>query len=162
MLPEAQQWIERLQMQPHPEGGYYQETYKSSGSITKLNRSYATGIYYLLLEDAFSAFHRIKSDEMWHFYVGETLEIAVLYPDGLLKIHRLGPNWEQGDRFQLVVPANHWFASRVADTTTYALVGCTVSPGFDFRDFEMADQEKLLDEFPQHEAVIRELTREEK
>ncbi|MEM8969619.1 MAG: cupin domain-containing protein [Bacteroidota bacterium] len=159
LLPEAQQWIDRLQMQPHPEGGFYKETYKSSDSIPEIDRSYSTGIYYLLLENAFSAFHRIKSDEMWHFYAGETLEVAVLYPDGSLKVHRLGPNWKQGDRFQLVVPANHWFASRMADSTSYALVGCTVAPGFDFRDFEMANREKLLDEFPQHEIIIQQLTR---
>ncbi|MEM6844467.1 MAG: cupin domain-containing protein [Bacteroidota bacterium] len=159
LLTEAQQWIDRLQMQPHPEGGFYQETYKASGSIPELDRSYSTGIYYLLLEDAFSAFHRIKSDEMWHFYAGETLEVAVLYPDGSLKVHRLGPHWEQGDRFQLVVPANHWFASRMADPTTYALVGCTVAPGFDFRDFEMAKRKDLLAKFPQHQTIIRQLTR---
>lgn len=158
MLPQAQQWIDRLQMQPHPEGGFYKETYRSAGNIPDLDRSYATGIYYLLLENAFSAFHRIKSDEMWHFYAGETLEIAVLSPDGSLKIHRLGPRWEQGGRFQLVVPANHWFASRMMDTTTYALVGCTVSPGFDFRDFEMAERKNLLNEFPQHQAIIQQLT----
>ena len=159
MIPKAQQWIDRLEMQPHPEGGYYKETYRSAGNITESGRSYSTAIYYLLLEEAFSAFHRIRSDELWHFYAGETLEVAVLYPDGSLKIHRLGAHWEMGDRFQLVVPANHWFASRMADPTTYALVGCTVSPGFDFRDFEMAEREDLLKEFPQHQRVIQQLTR---
>jgi len=161
LLTKAQKWIDRLQMQPHPEGGYYRETYQSPDSIPKLDRRYSTAIYYLLLEDAFSAFHRIKSDEMWHFYTGETLEIAVLSPEGSLEIHRLGPHWEQGDRFQLVVPANYWFASRMADPTTYALVGCTVSPGFDFRDFEMADRKSLLSEYPQYETIIHQLTRGE-
>lgn len=159
MLPEARQWIDRLNMQPHPEGGYYQETFRSQGTIAALDRNYSTAIYYLLLEKAFSAFHRIKSDELWHFYAGNTLEVAVLYPNGSLKIHRLGPHWKQGDRFQLAVPANHWFASRMADPTTYALVGCTVSPGFDFRDFEMAERQTLLTEYPQHQQVIHQLTR---
>lgn len=159
MIPQAQQWIDRLEMQPHPEGGYYKETYRSSGSIATIDRSYSTAIYYLLLEDAFSAFHRIKSDELWHFYAGATLEVAVLYPNGSLKIHRLGPNWEKGDRFQLVVPANHWFASRMADPTTYVLVGCTVSPGFNFNDFEMAKRGSLLTEYPQHRDIIHQLTR---
>jgi len=159
LLPQAKQWIDRLEMQPHPEGGYYKETYRSTGNISELDRSYSTAIYYLLLEDAFSAFHRIKSDELWHFYAGDTLEVVVLYPDSSLKIHRLGPNWEQGDRFQLVVPANHWFASRMADSATYALVGCTVSPGFDFNDFEMAERESLLAAYPQHQDIICQLTR---
>lgn len=159
MIPEAQKWINRFNMQPHPEGGYYEETYRSTGSIAESDRSFSTAIYYLLLERAFSAFHRIRSDELWHFYAGQTLEIAVLYPDGSLKIHRLGANWEMGDRFQLLVPANHWFASRMADPTTYALVGCTVSPGFDFRDFEMAQRENLLQQYPQHSTVIQQLTR---
>lgn len=160
MISEAQQWIDRLNLQPHPEGGYYQETFRAAGTIDALGRSYSTAIYYLLLEDHFSAFHRIQSDELWHFYAGSTLEVVVLEPDGSLKVHRLGSDWEQGDRFQLAVPAHRWFASRMADPATYALVGCTVAPGFDFRDFEMAKRDALLFGYPQHREVIRQLTRE--
>lgn len=145
-------------MQPHPEGGYYRETYKSTGTITELNRSYATAIYFLLLEDKFSAFHRIKSDEMWHFYAGDSLDVFVLNEQGDINQIRLGPDAEAGQTFQAVVPAGRWFASRLAEPASYALVGCTVSPGFDFRDFEMADRARLTAQYPQHTALIESLT----
>lgn len=158
MLPPAQYWVDTLQMQPHPEGGFYKETYRSDGVIQDLQRNYATAIYFLLLEDQFSAFHRIRSDEMWHFYAGDPLNIYVIDQQGHLQVHRLGNAFEQGAQFQFVVPGGCWFASRMAAPHTYALVGCTVAPGFDFRDFEMADRQKLIDIYPQHAEIIRELT----
>lgn len=161
-MPEkdARYWIDHLHMQAHPEGGFYAETYRSEGKIKELDRSYSTGIYFLLLEDKFSAFHRIRSDEMWHFYAGSPIEVLVLDEHGMLNIHRLGNDPERGEKFQLVVPAGQWFASRMADPSpaTYGLVGCTVAPGFDFQDFEMASRAALSAQFPQHQQIITALT----
>jgi predicted cupin superfamily sugar epimerase len=127
------------------------------------NRSYATGIYFLLTGDTFSAFHRIQSDEMWHYYTGShPLEVLVIHPDGRLQELYLGPDPTQGQSFQAVVPAGAWFASRVLKATTaeaYALVGCTVAPGFDFADFELASAQSLSAQYPQHTQLIKSLCR---
>jgi hypothetical protein len=160
-------WIEKYNLQPHPEGGYYTETYRSGESISanalpqRFNgsRAFATGIYFLLEAQHFSAFHRIQSDEMWHFYAGGALEIFVINSEtGKLEVIRLGQDPEKGEVFQAVVPAGRWFGSRPAKGSTYSLVGCTVSPGFDFNDFEMADRPALTKEFPEHERIIKEMT----
>lgn len=153
---------------PHPEGGSYAETYRATESISKAalpdrfsgDRSFSTGIYFLLQSDNFSAFHRIQSDEMWHFYAGDPLEIFVIDPsDGDLEVIRLGSDPDQGESFQAVVPAGSWFGSRPASGSRYCLVGCTVAPGFDFTDFEMAERDSLLKDFQQHAGLITELTR---
>lgn len=167
-MKKASYWVEQYKLTPHPEGGFYAETYRSFENIPQKalpegfggDRSFSTGIYFLLEKHHFSAFHRIKSDEMWHFYQGEALEIFVIYPvSGKLDVIRLGDDPEKGETFQAVVPANTWFASRPASGSKYALVGCTVAPGFDFEDFEMADRETLRASFPQHAKLIGELTR---
>ncbi|WKN33403.1 cupin domain-containing protein [Porifericola rhodea] len=158
MEKNAQYWIDHLDMQPHPEGGYYTETYRSAAKVENLDRPYSTAIYFLLLEDKFSAFHRIRSDEMWHFYAGNPIEVLVLEENGALNVSWLGNNPERGEQFQLVVPAGLWFASRMARPTSYGLVGCTVAPGFDFRDFEMAKRSDLIKQYPQHSQIIEELT----
>ena len=160
-------WIEKYNLLPHPEGGYYAETYRSSESISENalpnrftgDRSFSTGIYFLLEKDDFSAFHKIKSDEMWHFYAGEALDIFVIDPEtGNLEIIKLGSNPDNGETFQAVVPAGAWFGSRPATNSSYSLVGCTVAPGFDFADFEMAERNNLTDLFPEHKKMIQELT----
>ncbi|HEV7380908.1 MAG TPA: cupin domain-containing protein [Dyadobacter sp.] len=161
-------WVEKYSLQPHPEGGFYAETYRSKEEIAAEglpqrfgsgSRSFSTGIYFLLEQGQFSAFHRIKSDEMWHFYAGAALEIFVLDGyTGKLNVIRFGSEPENGETFQAVVPAGSWFASRPAAQSHYSLVGCTVSPGFDFTDFEMADRNSLVAEFPQYAALIAELT----
>ena len=158
MLPDAQYWIDTLAMQPHPEGGYYKETYKSPGKIKGSDRRYATAIYFLLLEDKFSAFHRITSDELWHFYTGSPLDVFVINAQDEMEEIHLGPDPEAGQTFQAVVPGGRWFASRMAQPDSYALVGCTVSPGFDFRDFEMGDRYALSSRYPQHATLIKSLT----
>lgn len=166
-MKPAAYWIEKYNLLPHPEGGYYAETYRSTEDIGKSglpvrfegDRSLSTGIYFLLQQGDFSAFHRIKSDEMWHFYAGDTLEIFVIHPEtGNLDVIKLGADPENGETFQAVVPAGAWFGSRPASGSKYSLVGCTVSPGFDFADFEMADRNLLTRDFPEHELIIGELT----
>ena len=154
-------------MRPHPEGGWYIETYKSgeyiSGSTLPErfggSRVFSTAIYFLLEQGNFSAFHRIKSDECWHFYAGDPLVVYVMQLNGRLDIIHLGNDIEKGQVFQFVVPANCWFASRPAPGSTFCFVGCTVAPGFDFTDFELATASSLTALFPQHKAIIEELCR---
>lgn len=167
-MPGVQQLIDHYQLQPHPEGGWYKETYKSSEAISANalparfsgNRSFSTAIYFLLEEGNFSAFHKIKSDECWHFYAGDPLEVFVINLDGTLSIIRLGSNIVNGELFQFVVPANCWFASRPAPGSSFCFVGCTVAPGFDFADFELAVANDLTATYPAHAALIHELCRQ--
>lgn len=160
--------IEKYNLLPHPEGGFYCQTYRSSETIAKDalperfggDRLFSTAIYFLLEQGNFSAFHRIKSDECWHFYAGQTLLVHVIHPGGDLQTVKLGNNIEAGEVFQFVVPAGFWFASEPAPGTTFSFVGCTVAPGFDFADFELAKSNELCSVFSQHEKLIRKLCRE--
>lgn len=158
-------YIHKLNLQPHPEGGWYSETYRSNESTAALpdrfsgERSLSTAIYFLVTGETFSAFHRIKSDELWHFYDGDMLEIFVIDERGELSIISLGSDIDSGQVFQAVVRAGCWFASRCSAADGFSLVGCTVSPGFDFADFEMADRGELVRQYPQHEVIIAALTR---
>ena len=148
-------WVEKLHLLPHPEGGFFRETYRSSDELTPSAslarfggaRACSTAIYYLLGRGDYSAFHRIKSDEMWHFYDGGPLEIHLLNGSGH-NVLTLGRHIEKGQVLQAVVPAGVWFAARPRLESEYSLVGCTVSPGFDFRDFEMASRRQLEEEYP--------------
>lgn len=152
---------------PHPEGGLYRETYRA-GLILEAYctptpiagpRNASTAIYFLLRAGDFSAFHRIQSDELWHFYAGGTLEIVVILTTGDVEIIRLGNNILEGETFQAVVPAGCWFASRPVAGAAYSFVGCTVAPGFDFADFELADRHLLTQQYPQHNTIIQQLCR---
>ncbi|NOT49949.1 MAG: cupin domain-containing protein [Chitinophagaceae bacterium] len=166
-MSPIQKLIQQFGLQPHPEGGWYCQTYKSSEVITASalperfngDRVFSTAIYFLLGKENFSAFHRIKSDECWHFYSGDPLEVFIIHPNGLLEIIRMGNDLDDGQRFQYIVPANCWFASRPAAGSEYCFVGCTVSPGFEFYDFELADAGKLSSEYPQHAVLINSLCR---
>jgi predicted cupin superfamily sugar epimerase len=122
-------------------------------------RAASTGIYFLLEHGNFSAFHRIASDEMWHFYAGDALEVLELLETGELVTTLLGMTLAKGETFQHVVKANTWFASRVVEGGAFALVGCTVAPGFDFSDFQLADRVELSRQYPIHREVIATLTR---
>jgi hypothetical protein len=154
--------IQHYGLLPHPEGGWFCETYKSAEYIPgdslpgRFNgpRSFATAIYFLLEQGSFSAFHKIKSDECWHFYSGGCLLIYIIFPSGNLEIVRLGSDIKNGEVFQYVVPANCWFASCPAKDSQFSFVGCTVAPGFDFNDFEMADAERLYKSFPSHKDIV--------
>jgi len=160
--------IKSLALAPHPEGGYFRETYRSSETIKpaglparfKDERNFSTAIYFLIEKNNFSAFHRIHSDELWHFYEGDALEVVEINGKGELISTRLGRNIDQGEVFQYSVKAGNWFASRVLEGGEFSLVGCTVAPGFDFADFEMAKWEDLVKLFPRHEKIITELTRQ--
>lgn len=165
--PNANYWIHRLQLSAHVEGGAFREVYRSELTVAQKglpvffqgDRNFCTSIYFLLASGQFSAFHRIASDELWHFYFGDPLLIYEIGHAGTLTVHRLGPDMEKGAHFQAVVKAGSWFASIPADDSEYALVGCTVSPGFDFAEFELADRAALTNQFPQHGKIIEALTR---
>lgn len=155
--------ITELNLQPHPEGGFFRETYRSS-SVTangpqQASRSLSTGIYFLLTSVNFSALHRIQSDEMWHFYAGDPLEVIEIDGEGNCIHTVIGNRFERGETPQYVVKAGHWFGSRVLGDGIFSLVGCTVSPGFDFADFEMGDRQTLIKEYPKHHAIIEAMTR---
>ena len=164
---KVQQLISFYNLLPHPEGGFYRQTYKSSMSIDGQflsndfdgARAASTAIYFLLNETNFSAFHRIKSDELWHFYAGDALNIYVIDVDGNIEIIRLGNNYINGESFQAVVKAGSWFASAPVNNKSHSFVGCTVAPGFDFQDFELAERDKLIALFPQHKSIITSFTR---
>jgi predicted cupin superfamily sugar epimerase len=152
----ASECIENLAMQPHPEGGYYAETYRSKGNIGSESlpesmigqRSYATAIYFLLQSGEVSRFHRIQSDELWFFHSGSPLEISIIDPKGHLEKVLLGPDFGLGQRLQQIVPAGSWFGAKLVPSfLTHSLVSCVVAPGFDFRDFELA-RAKDLEHFP--------------
>jgi predicted cupin superfamily sugar epimerase len=162
---DANFWIERLNLQPHPEGGFFRQTYKSNLILPKealphaSPRSASTAIYFLLEGRNFSAFHRLGSDEMWHFYAGSPLSVHVIHEAGSYSKHLLGPDPDAGQSFQALVPAGRWFASHVEDWSSYSLVGCTVAPGFDFQDFELAKRKELIALYPQHRNLVETLTR---
>jgi predicted cupin superfamily sugar epimerase len=164
----VQQLVRQYNMLPHPEGGYYKETYRSKQVIVQSalpeefsgDRNCSTAIYFLLEQGNFSAFHKIKSDECWHFYAGQTLEVFVLLPNGHLDIIQLGNDISNGETFQYVVPANCWFASKPKANTSFSFVGCTVAPGFDFKDFELAKADELIQLYPQHKNSIQSLCRQ--
>lgn len=162
MHKTAKSIIKELKLEKHPEGGYFSEIYRS-GEIMKKNhlperftddRHFSTSIYFLLTKKDFSSFHRLKADEVWHFYSGTPLIIYIFRNNGKLKKITLGKN----HRYQTVIHAGQWFAAEVSKPDSFALVGCTVSPGFDFRDFEMAERDVLTELFPKHKSLIKRLT----
>jgi len=166
-MNQAASWIERLGLIPHREGGYYREIYRSEDLISTGglpprftgSRALATSIYYLLAGRQVSYFHRLRSDEVWHFYLGTRLTLAVLRPAGGLDEINLGRDFPSGDVLQAVIRAGQWFGAYVAEPDSFSLAGCTLSPGFDFADFELAGRDELLSQYPQHRSTILKLTR---
>ncbi|MFM9026674.1 MAG: cupin domain-containing protein [Bacteroidota bacterium] len=165
MTPEL--LIEKFHLKPHPEGGYFIETYRSAEVIPhhalperfEAERNFSTAIYFLLIGDEFSSFHRIAADELWHFYIGSPVEIVMIDNDGKTSQIILGQDILSGESVQFLVPAGVWFASRCMESSGFSLVGCTVAPGFDFSDFELAEKQKLIEFFPQHGKLISRFTR---
>lgn len=157
--------IAQLKLEPHPEGGFYRETYRapvliSEGELAphfKGARAFSTAIYFLIPAGGRSRLHRIKSDEIWHFYAGDPLKIVEITPNGVLKETKLGLNLAQSEIPQYMVSAGHWFGAE-ATGENFTLVGCTVAPGFEFADFELAERDRMLKEFPRAAAWIKKLT----
>ena len=161
----AAQWVRALCLAPHPEGGWYRETHRDTLVIPRRGlprrfrgpRAASTAILFLLARGQCSRLHRIQSDEVWHFYRGSALEISIIEPDGRLRAFALGARPARGERLQAVVPAGTWFGARLRGRGAWALVGCTVAPGFDFADLELADRAALLRAFPRHRRTIEAL-----
>ncbi len=162
----AHELIQTLNLERHPEGGYYRETYRSDGridacclgSIFDGSRSMSTAIYFLLEGKDISVFHRIRSDEIWHHYAGQSLCLHMIDEIGAYRTVHLGKSVDKAEAPQVIVPAGLWFGATVVGAASYALVGCTVSPGFDFRDLEIGSRDDLLRLYPKHRLVIEALT----
>jgi len=160
--------VEGLKLKPHPEGGSYREVYRSAGIISGValgnsfsgDRNYSTSIYFLLTSGSFSAFYRIKQDEVWHFYLGTALHVHAIDRNGKLTTHTLGNDIAAGENPQVIIPSGCWFASGVIKPDSFSLVGCTVAPGFDFDDFELARRNELTRTYPQYTEIIKAFTRE--
>jgi len=165
MKHNSNYWIEHLNMKPHPEGGYFVETYRSEYKIEKSvlpnqfdgSRNIASSIFYLMKGEGFSAFHRMKSDENWYFHDGSPIVIYYFTSDGNMVTSILGLNPHQGHIPNITVPAETWFAAEVLDKNSFGLASCVVTPGFEFKDFELARQEDLLLEYPQNRELIKRL-----
>ncbi len=164
-MKTVEYWISHLSLNEHPEGGYYRETYRSAEFINGSalparfggDRNHSTTIYFLLPSNKRSLFHKIKSDEIWYYHSGSSLTIYVLDHNGLSQ-HQLGPDVEKGESLQVVIPANVWFGALVNNKDSYTLSSCSVSPGFDFRDFELAERAQLLNTYPNEAVIIERLT----
>ncbi len=163
----VEQLIRIHDLKPHPEGGYFRETYRSDEGIPGNclppryggNRNYSTAIYYLLAYGSISKLHRIASDEVWHFYLGGPLTVVELKPDGPADRIILGPEVDHGQRLQHVVKAGTWIGAYPNPGSGYCLVGCTVAPGFDFADFQSACRQELLERYPLEQEIILKLTK---
>jgi hypothetical protein len=166
-MKNADYWISHLDLKPHPEGGFYKETYKSKerfpGSCLANRygspRPYGTSILFLITSENFSSFHQLKSDEVWHFYDGSPLTLYLIKKTGVLETHKLGNQLAKGESLQVLMPHNHWFAGEVQQEGGYALVGCTVFPGFEFDDLILGSTSELCNAYPQHRPLISRLTR---
>jgi hypothetical protein len=159
-------WIHKLELLKHPEGGYFREVYRSGEVMEEVAlpdrysgvRNVSTSIYFLLEKEDVSHFHKLQSDEIWHFYEGSSLTIHLIDEAGNYSTQKLGRNLEAGEVFQFVIPKFSWFAAEVNDKTSFTLIGCTVAPGFDFADFALAQRKELLKQFPSHTNIIERLT----
>ncbi|MCD6113377.1 MAG: cupin domain-containing protein [Bacteroidales bacterium] len=164
---DSKYWIEKLQLQRHPEGGYFKEIYRSDEIIKKESlperysdeRNFSTSIYFLLEKNDVSLFHRLKSDEIWHFYSGTSLTLYIIDKNGFLKKIVVGDNPDNEEVLQTVIKNGNWFAAKVNNPDSYSLIGCTVSPGFSFNDFELAKREDLIKLFPDHSDIIKMFTK---
>ena len=163
----GQHWIDSLQLSRHPEGGWFRQVYRADESISHEalperfagDRCFSTAIYFLLQGTDFSAFHRIEQDELWHFYDGSSVTIHVIEGNGDYSTIGLGRDVQSDEEFIGVVRGGCLFGATVDDPDSYALVGCTVAPGFEYFDFVMPSRADLVRRYPDHEAIITRLTR---
>ena len=167
MNRNADYWISKLNLREHPEGGYYREIYRSGETVPtgalpeRFNgpRTFSTAIYFLLEGSDFSALHRIQSDEIWHFYAGSSVTIHTIDQSGAYERALLGANPENGESLTAVIHAGCWYGATLNGSHSYALMGGTVAPGFEFEDFELANRADLMRRFPGRRSVIERLTR---
>ena len=160
----ADYWIQHLKMEKHPEGGFYKSSFVSGDKFEPAThtepRQFYTSIYFLLRSQDVSHFHRLKSDELWYFHAGSPLTVHMIDEEGTYRQSKIGLNIEIGESLQVMVPKGSIFGSTVDQPDDYSLVGCMVSPGFDFADFEFFTQQQLMADYPQHEKIIKQLAYE--
>jgi len=165
-MKTAEYWIQHYNLLPHPEGGFYREIYRSALEVEKKvlptgikgSRRLSTSIYFLLRSGEISRFHRLRSDEIWYFHYGSGMKIVLINQEGKKHTCLLGANVEKAERLQVLIPAGSVFAAEVNGKESYSLVGCMVSPGFEFEDFELFEQDDLIQAFPQHGELIKKFT----
>ena len=161
-------WINKLNLQKHPEGGFFKEVYRSSEILNhsflperySTDRTFCTSIYFLLTSEEPSHFHKLHSDEIWNFYYGNTISLHLIDSEGEYRLKKLGMNFEDGENFQIIVPKYSWFGASIDKNNSYGLVGCTLAPGFEYDDFELISRQKLLELYPKYQDIIIKLTRE--
>lgn len=165
--PSAQEIINALGLTPHPEeGGFFIETHRSQELFSKVqlpdryvgDRCHSTAIYYLLTPETYSHMHRLKTDEFFHFYMGDRCEMTQLHPDGSGETFRFGTNLLAGEQVQVKVPAHSWQGMRLMSGGEFALMGCTVAPGFEFVDYDHGGRAELLAQYPDFSKQIKMLT----
>jgi len=167
MERNARYWIERLNLAEHPEGGLFAPAFRATERIGvdglpdryTGSRMIVSSIYYMLLKNRFSTFHRLKSFEIWNFFEGDPLTIHILNPRGVLTEKRLGSNFDKGESFQVAIEPGNFFAAEQRGPGEFTLVGCTVAPGFEYEDMEIAVRAELRAQYPQHGEIIERLTR---
>ncbi|MBO1198846.1 cupin domain-containing protein [Staphylococcus simiae] len=157
-MKNAQQWIDELQLTEHPEGGYYKETVRENNN----QRAPFSSIYFLLTHDNISHFHRIDADEVWYYHAGDSLTVHMITPEGDYRTAQLGPNIQNGDVLQFLVPKGTIFASSVEQQNDYCLVGCMCQPAFEFEHFELFEQQQLIDMYPHLTQIIQQYALKEK
>jgi uncharacterized protein len=168
MNNDAKEIIESLNLSPHPEGGYFSEIYRSDEMLSNeslphrynSSRKFSTSIYYMLVENDISHFHRLKSDETWHFYFGSPVIIHCLSPDGKYNKVEIGCRFKNNIFPQFTIKKGIWFAAEIEDKTSFSLIGCTVAPGFEYDDFELGNRNFLINQFPVFKEIITRFTKE--
>ncbi len=160
MKRNAAYWKKQLLLETHPEGGSFAGSYTAGSTIDTSSgtRPLYTSIYFMLADGEVSHFHQLQSDELWYYHDGSALTVHMISADGEYSAVKLGLDMEQGEQPQILVPAGAIFGSSMIESGEYALVGCMVSPGFDFEDFKLFTGEELVEQFPQHETIIKKMT----
>jgi predicted cupin superfamily sugar epimerase len=155
-------WIKILNLKPHPEGGFYNEIYRSDEFIKKQclderfkgDRVFYTSIHFLIDNDNISKFHKVMADEIWHFHTGSALRLHFIDQNGIYESVKIGLNAENGEKLTHTVKHQTWMAAEVINKQDYSLVGCTTAPGFEFEDFVMADRNELFNLSPNNKRII--------
>lgn len=160
MKHDASYWKRQLQLETHPEGGSYASSFSAETTIdiSSGTRPLYTSIYFMLADGEISHFHQLQSDEIWYYHDGNALTVHMISTDGVYSSAKLGLDIEKGERPQLLVPAGTIFGSSMIESGDYALVGCMVAPGFDFKDFKLFTEDELVAQFPQHTEIIKKMT----
>lgn len=166
MTQDANYWIRQLELEPHPEGGFFKEVYRSPLEIYgkalpigfQSSRRLMTSIYYLLRSDQVSKFHRLKSDEIWLYHAGSSAKIILLDKQGAKQTLNIGPRIEKSEKPQILIPAGSIFAASLTTPDSFGLFSCIVSPGFEFEDFEMIERDDLIQNFPKQTELIKKYT----